>query len=211
MSFSRCSSRQDQTRHASAVRLSFLLFSAEPFQLQNHPSSKSLWWPQRLESYAVLPFPLMPPLTQRSVRRRCRLPLVTFFFQFSPRQFSSSRTLRSSKLFMPFFESCSSTLLSHFCCCTTTSFFRVFSPSLPGLLFYLLSMHMITPHPLLWTIFFLCGIICTYPFFALRYLHHSVRLVRFRFPSCFACGSRFTSPCLMRVGSLRLGVESLTS
>jgi len=35
MSFSRCSSRQDQTRHASAVRLSFLLFSAEPFQLQN--------------------------------------------------------------------------------------------------------------------------------------------------------------------------------
>jgi len=94
------------------------------------------------------PRPLMPPLIQRSVRRRCRLSLVVSLVQFSsPLTFSFSRTLRSFKPFMPFFNA-SLTLFSRSICCITIRFSR-FLPLLSGLLFYLLSMHVFIPHTLL--------------------------------------------------------------
>jgi len=127
--------------------------------------------------YASIP-PLMPPLIQRSVRRRCRLPLVALSVHLSL-HFSLSHTLRSFKSFMPLFES-SSTLFSRFRCCITIRFFFAFSLSLlSGLLFYLLSMHMIIPHHS----FGLCSIVCAYAPFTYHCLSHSARLVQFRFLS----------------------------
>jgi len=78
MSLPRCSYRMDQTRHASLVRLPFLLFLAEPFQLQKTPLFEIFMATATTCPLccASLPFPI-PPSTQRSVRR-CHLPLVNF-------------------------------------------------------------------------------------------------------------------------------------
>jgi len=100
MSLSCCSHRLDRTRHASAVSLLLLLSFAEPFQLQNNLPSKYLWLLQRSVSYvAPTHFSPMPPLIQRSVRRRCTSrssPLLSILHL--------SRTPRSFKLFKLLFK-----------------------------------------------------------------------------------------------------------
>jgi len=143
MSLFCCSCRPDQTRHAQPSNSS----NSKTTPLRNLYGGRN-------DFNHMLHFhsPLMPPLIQRSFRRRCRLPLVALSVHLSLR-FSFSRALRSFKSFMPLFESSSSTLFSRFCCCTTIRFYsRFLVPSLSGPLFYLLSMHMITPHPFLWTL-----------------------------------------------------------
>ena len=126
----------------------------------------------------------MPPLIQGSVCSRCRLLLVAFFVQPPLIFLHLVRFGRSSSLCL---FSSSSKHLSRYCCCTTISFFFAFSPSLSGLLFYLLSMHMFihTYTPL--NFFLFLG----HHFYTLpsRFTMHFIRLVRFA-PPRFACRPR---------------------
>jgi len=134
MSLSCCSQR---TRHASAVRLLFLLLFVTRFQLQNRPLQNIYGGHDDLSSMLRLPFSHMPPLIQRSIRR-CRLLLVALSHPFPvllvrfgrsgcPCPFSSFLLHRHSPR-VPVVV-----LLPVFVC--------VVRSSLPGPLLYSLSMH----------------------------------------------------------------------
>lgn len=86
MSLPCCLRRLDQTTHASAVRLLFLLFFVERFHLQNSPSMY-LSRPQRLVSYAVPAFPLYasvdPEISSSSLPLVARRPFRPLFLLVS--------------------------------------------------------------------------------------------------------------------------------
>ena len=71
------------------------LFLVELFQLQNHPSSKSLWRPQQLGLYAALPFspyaPVDPEISSSSLALAARR-LVCSAFLYLARFGRSSRS-----------------------------------------------------------------------------------------------------------------------
>jgi len=197
--------RPDQTRHASAVLLLFLSSWSNSYNLKTTPLRNLYGSRNDLARMLRFPSPPMPPLVRRSVRRSCLSLLVTLSVQFSVIFFfclirfgRSSRSCLSSL----------STLFSRFCCCTTFIAFSIFL--VIRAVVYLLSMHMFIPYTLLWTVSFHRGIICIYVPCAPHYLPT---------PSAwfgFVSGLASLVDCVLhvqldRIGSLRLGVESLAS
>jgi len=90
-------------------------FLVELFQLQNNPSSKSLWQPQRLGPYAALPFSpyasVDPKISSSSLPLAARRIVCSLFLCLV----RFGRSSRSCIFFL-------STLFSRFCCCTTIGF-----------------------------------------------------------------------------------------
>lgn len=104
-------------------------FLVKLFQLQNHPSSESLWQPQRFGLYAALPSSPYASVDPEISSSRCRSLLIASSIQFSAISYASVVQAIHASSF-------SSMLFSRFCCCTTISFFRVFSsPRCPGCCF----------------------------------------------------------------------------
>lgn len=195
--------RPDQTRHASAVLL-FLSSWSNSYNVKTTPLRNPYGSRNDLARMLRFPSPPMPLLVRRSVRRSCLSLLVTLSVQFSVIFFFFSY----ASVVQAVHASSLSTLFSCSCCCTTFIAFSIFL--VIRAVVYLLSMHMFIPYTLLWTVSFHRGIICIYAPFAPHY---------FPTPSAwFGFVSGLASPvdCALRVpldriGSLRLGVESLAS